>query len=384
MGYADAFRKQLVAVLQSVDEQGEVRFGFRHPGKAFPELGLHALIAVEADLLYTGDTSVARAHRGAIQRLLAYGDKWLQDDLFWIPREQLAAASSCPNWYYDGVHAGGFMLYHSLWTYRAMGAAQTVFTALGEPDKVRALAERRARIKDAINRRFWRDDAYGPGRGGYLDWSLDQDFKDVRAYFFAPMQYMPIVFGVADNRQTRAILATADHFLAGLRRDQGYTREGTLDNLLPIPPQDVVGGRKFGMYMNGGMLLAMTFWEVTARAVGGDAAGAQELLSRFAAHARRTNWYEGENAFSMDGKPLGWSYEPYLADQIAAAASLVHGFLGLQYTWDDFTVTPHLPPGWDSDVGGTPVQGPPLPRHCAGRRQVAQRRSPLNRARSSA
>ena len=43
------------------------------------------------------------------------------------------------------------------------------------------------------------------------------------------------------------------------------------------------------------------FWEVVARCQAEDARGAHELLSRFAAHARRTNWYEGENAFSMDG-----------------------------------------------------------------------------------
>ena len=158
---------------------------------------------------------------------------------------------------------------------------------------------------------------------------------------------MAIVFGVADERQSREILRTADHFIDALRRDKGYTREATLDNLLPIPPGEVVGNREFGMYMNGGMLLAMTFWEVTARCRAGDAKGANELLSRFAAHARRTNWFEGENAFAMDGRPLGWNNEPYLADQIVAAAALVHGFLGLSYSADDFHVSPHLPPNWD-------------------------------------
>ena len=41
----------------------------------------------------TPETPPWRVYRGAIQRLLAYGDKWLQDDLFWIPREQLAAGT---------------------------------------------------------------------------------------------------------------------------------------------------------------------------------------------------------------------------------------------------------------------------------------------------
>ena len=224
---------------------------------------------------------------------------------------------------------------------------QTAYSLLGESEAARAVQPRRVRLRSAINRVFWRDDAYGPGHGGYLDWIEDRQLKEGRAYFFSCMQYMAIVFGVADQRQSREILRTADYLIAGLRRDHGYTREGTLDNLLPIPPEQVAGNRKFGMYMNGGMLLAMTFWEVTARCRAGDAEGARGLLTRFAAHARRTNWFEGENAFTMDGRALGWNDEPYLADQIVAAAALVHGFLGLSYSADDFQVSPHLPPGWD-------------------------------------
>jgi len=347
VGYPEVFRKNLIAILKSVSDRGEVMFGFRHPQKDFPELPLIAMIALEADLLYTGDTSVARAHREEIRRMVRYVDTWCVDDLFYIPTESISDPKHCPNWYYDGVRAAGYILYHNLLLYRALGAMETVYSSLGEAGAAREVQQRRERLRSAINRLFWRDDAYGPGRGGYLDWIRDRELKESRAYFFSCMQYMAIVFGVADERRSREILRTADHLIAALRRDHGYTREATLDNLLPIPPDAVVGNRKFGMYMNGGMLLAMTFWEVTARCRAGDAKGAHELLSRFAAHARLTNWFEGENAFAMDGRPLGWNNEPYLADQIVAAAALVHGFLGLSYSADDFRVAPHLPPGWD-------------------------------------
>jgi hypothetical protein len=89
-----------------------------------------------------------------------------------------------------------------------------------------------------------------------------------------------------------------------------------------------------------------------------------------ATHVRGTNWYEGENAFSMDGQPCGWNGEPYLADQTVAAASLVHGFLGLSYTPDDFHLDPHLPPGWNEMSAEIQVPRPPLPCHCAGQRPV--------------
>ena len=91
-----------------------------------------------------------------------------------------------------------------------------------------------------------------------------------------------------------------------------------------------------------------------------------------ATHVRGTNWYEGENAFSMDGQPCGWNGEPYLADQIVAAASLVHGFLGLSYTPDDFHLDPHLPPGWNEMSAEIQVPRPPLPCQCAGQRPMGE------------
>jgi len=347
VGYPEAFRKNLVAILQSVHQRGEVGYGFRHPQKGFPELGAIGLLAVEADLLYMGDASVARAHRDAIRRMLDYFEPWMAGELFYVPKENLSDPKACPNWYYDNIRAGGFILYHNLLLYRALGAAETVYAALGDAGTATRLKQRRERMRFAINRVFWRDDAYGPDRGGYLDWVADKEMTDTRAQFISCGQFMAIVFGVADKRQAKAILRTADHFIAQLRRSNGYSREATLDNLVPHRREDQAGPRPFGGYMNGGMLLAMTFWEVVARCQAGDAKGAHELLLRFAARAGRTNWYEGENAFSMDAKPCGWNGEPYLADQIVAAASLVHGFLGLSYTLDDFRLDPRLPPGWD-------------------------------------
>ena len=47
-----------------------------------------------------------------------------------------------------------------------------------------------------------------------------------------------------------------------------------------------------------------------------------------------------------DGQPHGWSGEPYLADEVIVPASAVLGFLGLEFDWENLSVTPRLPSGW--------------------------------------
>ena len=145
------------------------------------------------------------------------------------------------------------------------------------------------------------------------------------------------------------MLDTANRRIAVLEKENGYRGEGTLDLLWPVPQELCSGGvrRGFGKYQNGGMLLTWTYWEIVARAMSGDAAGAWERLRRFADRAGRTNWFEGENSFTIDGQPLGWGSEPYLSDQVTVPAALVDGFLGLRRDGQDFSLSPALPPGWD-------------------------------------
>jgi len=66
--------------------------------------------------------------------------------------------------------------------------------------------------------------------------------------------------------------------IEGLQKSNGYTREGTLDNLIPYRKEDQAGARPYGGYMNGGMLLALTYREVVARCRTDDAKGAEQLL----------------------------------------------------------------------------------------------------------
>jgi len=192
---------------------------------------------------------------------------------------------------------------------------------------------------------FWDDHAYGMRQGGYYDWILETGEK--RGYFFSTNQYRAILFGVADTHRSAQILQTADTRIAELQQYFGYTYEGTLDCLWPLRNGDISKRfLRFGTVCNGGLLLANTFWEVMARCTAGDADGAYGLLQRFSRRASRTNWYEGTNSFAADGKPHGWSGEPYLADEVIVPASMVLGFLGLSFAWENLAVAPRLPSGW--------------------------------------
>jgi hypothetical protein len=201
-------------------------------------------------------------------------------------------------------------------------------------------------VKLEFNRKFWSETACGEGNPAYCDWVDSQGVG--HGHFMSLVQYPAIVVGLASKEQAGKILATANRRLTVLAKENGYAGEGTLDLLWPVAKELCVGqvAAGFGKYQNGGMLLTWTYWEIVARAQSGDAAGAWDRMKRFSAHAAKTNWFEGENSFTMDGQPFGWGSEPYLSDQVTVPAALVDGFLGVRRTVKDFTLTPALPPGW--------------------------------------
>ena len=75
------------------------------------------------------------------------------------------------------------------------------------------------------------------------------------------------------------------------------------------------------------------------------AAGAYKRLRLFAQHAAETSW-AGDNAANIQGEMKSGDGEPYLADMVVVPASLIHGILGIQPTWERLEVKPCLPAGW--------------------------------------
>ena len=343
---ARAIRESLDMRLDALYPDGRLDWGFTHePGKVLVEYQTSLPLASERYWLHTGELDWLRrrfdklesATTVLIERAEANGGLvgWAMD-----------AKAGCPNWYFDGIKASGTLAYHNVFYYATLRAMAEMSAAVGKPERQTHYTKLADDVKMAFNRTFWSETACGAGNPAFFDWVDPQGVG--HGHFMSLVQYPAIVYGLASKEQAAKILDTANRRLAVLEKGNGYAGEGTLDLLWPVAQELCVGAVAdgFGKYQNGGMLLTWTYWEIVARAQSGDAAGAWQRLRRFAARAAKTNWFEGENSFAMDGKPYGWGSEPYLCDQVTVPAALVHGILGIAMTRERLTVTPHLPPGW--------------------------------------
>lgn len=344
---AQALRESLDMRLDALKPDGRLEWGFSHePGKVLVDYQFSLPLAAEKYWLHTGDLEWVRgrfdklelALSVLIQRAEANGGLvgWAAD-----------AKTAHANWYLDGIKASGSLAYHNVFYYAALRGMAEMSGALGKAEKQTHYTQLADAVKLEFNRKFWSETACGEGNAAYFDWVDTQGIG--HGHFMSCVQYPAIALGLASRQQTAKLLDTANRRLAVLEKENGYTREGTLDLLWPVAKELCTGavGAGFGKYQNGGMLLTWTYWEIVARAQSGDAAGAWDRMKRFATRAARTNWFEGENSFTMDGKPFGWGSEPYLSDQVTVPAALIDGFLGLRRTAGEITLAPSLPPGWN-------------------------------------
>lgn len=346
---AQAMREAIDMRLDSVTREGVFEWGLTNePGKILVDNQVSLPLMADKYVLQTGDAASARRWFDKLEltmTTLTHAAEANGGLVGW----SMDPNAKNPNWYFDAITAQGTLAYHNIFYYGALQAMARLAEVVGRPDRqtsYQALAER---VKAEFNHRFWSETACGEGNPAYFDW-MDGAGKG-HGHFMSLVQYPAIVFGLASLDQAKKILDTADRRLPVLAKEFGYQGEGTLDLLWPVPGEFCVEGIRrdgFGKYQNGGMLLTWTYWEIVARAKAGDAAGAWERLRRFALRAARTNWFEGENSFTIDGQPYGWGSEPYLCDQITVPAALVDGILGVTMTWDHLTARPALPLGWKS------------------------------------
>lgn len=344
---AQAMRESLDMRLDALKEDGRLDWGFTHEaGKVFMEYQTSLPLAAEKYWLHTGDLPWLRKRFD--QLALALGLLIQQAEksgglISW----DMDAKASFPNWYFDGIKASGTLAYHNIFYFAALKAMAEISTAVGNSEQEAFYGELADKVKRDFNRMFWSETACGAGNPAYFDWVDSQGTG--HGHFMSLVQYPAIVYGLASSEQAARMLDTADRRLPVLARENGYEGEGTLDLLWEVPKEICAGsaGNGFGKYQNGGMLLTWTYWEIVARAQAGDAAGAWNRMKRFAARASRTNWFEGENSFTMDGKPYGWGSEPYLCDQVTVPAAIIDGFLGARRTTQHLTLAPSLPPDWN-------------------------------------
>lgn len=336
-----AFRGHLEQILATVDDEGLSHFGFYAAGNraAATDQNLQVVLGVRDYVVQAADVEFARQSLPALRRILRFHLDRIQ------PNGLYRAPVAAPAWYYDAVKFSGYNTYYQAFLYQALRDAAELETAVGEPANAAAYRSAAEALAQAINDVLWMPDA--PGGPRYMDWLDDEG--NPATYFIDIVQYPLIAFGIAPPERARQILATADARMAELAQTHGYTRQASLASLWPQPPSVNVFGFPFGTYMNGGSLMAQTYWEVVARARMGDVDGtwgAARLLKRHAERFGDHSWV-GDNAADIQGRMRNGDLEPYLADMMVAPASLVNGLLGIRPSWDALIVEPHLPAGWD-------------------------------------
>ena len=246
-------------------------------------------------------------------------------------------------WYYDAIRTSGVNGYFNAFFYKAALDLADMEAAAGRQAKAHEYRDLAASIRTAFNRVLWRENA--PGGPRYVDW-IDDKGKEVN-YFCDLCQWPPVAVGIASPEQARKLVATADARIAQLEKQYGYPGFAILSALWPVPADvNPYDWQTFGRYMNGGCLLAQTYWEIMARIKAGDDKGAARRLKLFAGRAAENGWGAGDNAANIKGEMKGGDGEPYLADMVVVPAALIHGLLGVTPTWDGLKVTPHLPADW--------------------------------------
>ena len=334
--FARAFRDNLQMIPGTEFAPGLTRFGYNAAG-AYTDDNIIQILGGRAYYLYSGDLAFVRQQLPFYRRAVAWylGKR---------NAEGLVSLEPVAHWYYDAMSASGVTTYHNAFLYRALlDLAGLERTAGNEPEAAAREAEA-ARLKAAINRVLWWEEA--PGGPRYVDWIMPDGTKI--AYAADLCQFPPVAFGIATPAQARRLLATLDQRIAELERDQGYKGVASLSAYWPVPARVNThpANQGFGSYMNGGSFLSMTYWEIMARAAAGDAEGAWNRLRRFAEGTRWTGerGFIGNNWVMQDGRiGLGTSDEPYLSDAIAVPAAFVQGMLGVRHTDDKLEVNPVLP-----------------------------------------
>jgi len=332
-----AFRNNLQMIAGTEFASGLTRFGYNSAG-AFTDDNIIQIIGGRAYYLYSGDLAFVRQHLPFYRRAAAW---------YLAQRNRQGLVALTPaHWYYDAMHAGGVTTYHNAFLYRALVDLAGLERAAGNVREAAACETEAARLREAMNRVLWWEEApHGPR---YVDWILPDGTKI--AYAADLCQFPPVAFGVASPEQARKLLATLDKRIAELKRDAGYRGLASRSAYWPVPAQINTHriNQGFGNYMNGGSFLSMTYWEVMARCAAGDAEGAWNRLCRFAEGTRLTgqHGFIGNNWVMQDGRiGFGASDEPYLSDAIAVPAALVQGILGIRHTNEHLEVNPALPPG---------------------------------------
>ena len=141
------------------------------------------------------------------------------------------------------MYASGVTTYHNAFLYRALLDLAGLERAAGNDQEAIARETEAAKLKDAINRVLWWEDA--PGGPRYVDWILPDGTKI--AYAADLCQFPPVAFGIASPTQAKKLLATLDNRIAELERDHGYVGLASRSAYWPVPGEREHASRQPGL-----------------------------------------------------------------------------------------------------------------------------------------
>jgi hypothetical protein len=356
-----AMRGYLQYELQSVNlSTGQIAYGISGTG-GYQDVELDMLIGLYQYSVTSGDLSLFREYLPVVEASLK---KWIGR----IQSNGLVLSHQSDGDYDDADFFGNsyYGLYENDYVYEALTDMSQLVEALAaqaQPPSqsvpLRAESNQWAAdatvIKNGINTVLWSPNS--PNGPMYTDW-INLDSGQRYYIFTAEGQYPAIIFGIASHAQAVAMLSTADARLSVLKTQYGYTDQSTLATLWPQDSTTDQLGFGYPSYFNGGSFTAYTYYEVMARAMTGDTAGAYQLLKNFAADYASTSFW-GSNWVTINGTSNNGG-EPYLEDMVYTAVSLVQGILGINQTVNGLVVTPHLPAGWSNASATVLYKGQPV------------------------
>ena len=290
----------------------------------------HFILAVYYHAIYTGNRDFVRSIMPVVWRVAHYmqsldtdGDGVVEiPDTSGLPDGK----RHCSNWY-DIIEFGHKDAYINIQCVEALLALAELSAWLGDAERAAEYKGRHARAAEAHNRVFWNE-----GESLYSDW-IDVH-GERRNYFYTDHNLMAVIQGVADPQRSHRILQNLDEHYARLCRDHKVSRDAiyaTPSNMRPILQLgDMVDFGKrssqtiYPNYENGCAFFHSTGFEIAARAVNGDSAGAYQVFERCMRFGYSKN--------RLWGAALKWDTgdlvsEP-LCDSLLIAWGFLHGCFG--------------------------------------------------------
>ncbi len=321
-----------------------------------PSMNVNFVIACCLACLKSGDHAFAGEIFPTLQRILKPvakldpdGDGLLESPLPGTP----GSPSSSYNDNLSTGHKDGYLNAAACEAFELFGSLAEWLDKRDEAAQARAVA---SGIRKAFNDQLWLD-----GAGHYAGW-IDVTGKAHDAWY-ATVNFMAVSACIVPpdrlSHMMRSFAAHPNHhriFAAGW-------------NLDPITDGSYRGGGKsFGLWLNGGVLLGPAAHELVARARGLGGEGAWEMLRDLEAGWRKSHlaqipmidWCRSHGALVASNPRLlltggnAWTWidgigasgagtETYLADGGAILWALYTGVLGIQPDFQGVTLEPHIP-----------------------------------------